>query len=489
MAKASNNTFSITYKEFNLGAAPLAHLDTLTEVGKSGHYASAANIDIISNPGLLTQGPGLSTLTAGTEAGAITELVNFIMDTAVAADVTYAISTTKLHKLSSTAVTNAGSFPHAITSATDGSSVALLRGNLYYFFNKASGGDIGKYDLASSFTDNWGSTVPTGAAALQNAIHPVATQQDIMAFGNGRYLGIYIDSTTTLAPTKLDFGNDAVVADVLFQANQWWIAVNSGISGTNRTIGRIYIYDGAAISSIIADETAVGVQRIGFIYPLNGIIYVAYQDLSSSGGFKIGYISGRQLKALRYFTGTLPTFAQKTLYNNTITFISNGLVYSCGAVIEQLPVQISQLADAGYSTVGAIAAPFGTPMVASTQSTSFKLAKFSGFDTACNWRSIVIPLIRGTLVGYIDAIVVTTKTLGSGARADLIVEINQGTTSSTTQQITTTGKRRHLFKSFGLPQAGGVEDFRLYLNWANGSTSNDCAIRSITVMGHFKEKG
>ena len=80
MPQARDNTFTIRFKNFNLGAGPVTHLDSLTEIGQSGHYSVATNIDIISKPGVLTQGPGLSTLTNGTEAGAITELVAHILD-------------------------------------------------------------------------------------------------------------------------------------------------------------------------------------------------------------------------------------------------------------------------------------------------------------------------------------------------------------------------------------------------------------------------
>src|SRR3990172_8514222 len=118
-----DNEFIIILKEFHLGASPLAHLDSLTQIGSS-HYSVAQNVDIISNPELLTQGAGLATLTNGTEAGAITELVNHILDIPVTSDVTYGIAATKLHKISSTAVTNSGGvFPHAITGATAGNSV------------------------------------------------------------------------------------------------------------------------------------------------------------------------------------------------------------------------------------------------------------------------------------------------------------------------------------------------------------------------------
>lgn len=483
---SKDNTFTLKFSNFNIGAAPLAHLDTLTQLGQSGHYGSATNIDIISKPGLLTQGPALTTLTAGTEAGAVGELINFILDKPVTDGVTYGVAATKLHQITPSAVTNTGSWPHAITGAASGSSVALFQGALYYFYNKASGADCGMYDLASSFTDAYFSVVPSGAAALQNAPHPVATKQDIMLFGNGRYVGTFVSTGVILSPTKLDFGANTQCADVAFHANQWWIAVNSGVTtGTNRSSGQIYLYDGGAISAILSDEVAVGLQKIGFIYPINGIVYVAYQDLSSSGGFAIGYVKGRQLIPLRYFTGTLPTFAQKTLYDSTIAFVANGLIYSCGAVIPQLPVQMSQLASGGYSTVGALAAPFGTPMVASSQSTSFKLAKFSAYDTACNWRGIVIPVISGRMKGYIDQIIVLTKTLGANARCDLILETDQASGTSATNQITGTGKRRHVFSKFTLTS---IEDFRIFLNWANGSASNDAAIREIIVEGHYVEK-
>jgi hypothetical protein len=482
-----DNDFTITLKDFHVGFAPVAHLNPLTEIGAAGSASAMVNADVLT-PGLLTQGPGLSNLTSGTQAGAITELVNFIMDKAVAADVTYGIATTKLHKISSIAITNTGIWPHAITSCTGGSSVANLRGSLYYFFNKASGGDIGKYDLASSFDDHWGSTVPTGAAAIQSAPHPVATKEDIMLFGNGRYAGVFLDSINTLSPNKLDFGTGCEVADVAFHANQWHIAVNNGVSGTNRNTSQIYQYDGAALSSILSDETAVGVQRIGFILPQNGVIYVCYQDLTSTGGYILGYVAGREVKPLRYFTGSLPTFAQKTIYKNLITFLSSSSLWTVGAPVSLLPVQSSQLASGGYSTLGALAAPFGTPIVASTDGGSnFRLAKFSGYDTASSWRSIVISVINGRMLGKIDEIIVQTKALGASARADLKLEANQGVTPSSAMQVSTTGKTRHVFKAPDIGLAA-IEDFRLFVDWSAGSAANDCAIRKVIIRGHYTER-
>lgn len=485
MAKKADNTFEVIFNRFYQGFAPDAHLDTLSELGNSGHASTMSEADILT-PRFITQGPGLSNLTNGTQTGAVDELISFIMDKAVASSQTYGIGATKLFRIAPSTVTNSGAWPHTITGATDGESVEYLKGNLYYFYNKSSGADIGKFDLSSTFDDDWGSTTPSGAAALQKALHPVASKEDLMVFGNGRYLGLYNATSDTLSPTKLDFGNNHEVADVVFHANQWLLAVNYGVTGTNRTTSQVFLYDGSGVSSILSDEVAVGVQRIGFLFPIDGVVFIAYQDLSFAGGFKIGFINGRQITDIGSFTGSLPGFNQKTLYKNTILYATSGLIYSTGAVIDSLPIQTSAHADGGYATVGALAAPFGTPMVASTDGGSNqRLAKFSGLSTASTWRSIVVPTIKGIHKGYIDRIIVITTTLGANARCDLQLEYDQASANSgTVKQITTANKRRHVFKDLA-PASKTIEDFRVFLDWSNGNASNGCPIRKIIVEGHF----
>jgi len=472
---ASDGKWTIKLDNFNAGYSPLAFTDSLTEEGGGGHASIMSNVDVLDKK--LTQGPGLATLTNGTQAGVVTELINFIMDKAVATDTTYAIGNTKLFKLSATTVASGGtpSWPRTIINMTEGSSVTDIGGNVYYFYNTATGAAIGKYDQTTTFNDTW------TTASMVKAPHPAATKEDIMCFGNGQYLGTYISTTDVIAPTKLDFGDGNQVDDVLFSGNSWYIAVNSDVTGTNRSSGQIYLYDGSAIPTTLDDETGVGMSRIGFLYRLNGIIYVAYQDLSSSG-FIIGYIYDSQIKALGRFNGTLPNFQQKTLYKNTILFLSSGLVYSGGALVDELPFQLSQHADGGYATAGAIAAPFGVPMIASSESTSYKLAKFSGYDTNCSWESIVFPLSGGKMKGYVDNIIVMTNNLGSSARCDLVIKGDQETLTSTTQQITGTSKRRHCFSNFGLST---LEDFKISLSFAEGSVTNIVKVRAIIINGHW----
>ena len=329
--------------------------------------------------------------------------------------------------------------------------------------------------MATTFDHAW----QTGL--VKATLMPSATKEDILLFGHGRYVGTYFSSTDTINKTKLDFGNNHEVADIAFHANQWLIAVNGGVSGA-RNYSQIYTYEGGATTALLSDEAAVGLQKIGFIFPDNGVIYVAYQDLTFTGGYKIGYLSGRRIEPLVHFKGSLPTYAQKTLYKNTILFLSSGLIYSAGAVIPELPFAISQLADGGYATCGALAAPFGTPFVASTDGdTNFRLAKFSGFTLASDWKSIVIPIGSGRILGHLDDIIVKTVILGANARCDMIVQYNQAGASSAAMSITGTGKTRHTFKLL----KSNLEDVRIYLNWANGHASNDCKIKDIILNGHY----
>jgi len=480
--QVNKGNFIAVLSDFYQGFSPIAHIDSLTEKGNQGHASVMSNADILD--GLLTQGPGLANLTNGTQAGAVTELINYILDIPVADSVTYGVGNTKLFKITPTTVTSDATWPQTITSSTEGSSVANLDGNVYTFFNKATGGDISKLTPPSTFDHDWGSTVPTGKGALQKAPHPVAVKEDLMVFGNGQYLGVYTGDSNTIELTKLNFGAGYEVADVLFNSNYWYIAVNSGIAGTNRSMGQVYLYDGGATKSILTDELGVGFQKIGFLYLINGVVFVAYQDLTSSTSYNIGYIAGRQIKKLASFTGSLPNFQKKTLYKDTILFASGAGLWSFGAISPDLPPQISQIADGGYTTLGALAAPFGTPMIASTETTNYKLAKFSGYDTASSWKSVVINTSLSRAKGYIDDIIVLTSALGADAKASLTVEANQGVTVSNAKSIETTGKTRHLLGTFGL---GQIEDFRIAVSFSTGNTTNPCKIRQITIRGHLTE--
>jgi len=472
----------IEFTGFNEGSAPLAHVDSKTFIGNKGQ-ASDMKADIISRPGFLTQSPALVALTNGTQAGVVDQLIRAILDQPTSADTTFGIGTTKLFKISSTLVVSAGSWPQTITNCTEGESVVRLKANLYAFFNRAADGEIAKMPLATDVIDHtWGSVTDQ---ALEDALHPVAVKEDVMLFGNGRYVGVYVEGSASLDVQKLDFGEGSEVSDIVFNANIWWIAVNYG-EGKR---GQVYVYDGSALSNVLSDEAGLGEQEIGFLYVKNGIIFVCYKDLTSNS-YSIGHLNGRAITPLRYFSGTLPNHRQKALYKNMILFLSSTDVWSFGASVEQLPLQISKLADGGLATLGAVASPFGTPLISSTDGGSnHQLMKFSGYSTDSIFKSILIDTTMGRLLGKIHTVIVTSKALGADASCAIKLEGNQGNTddkmTSNTLTYTGTGKTREVFRKIAM---NAVEDLRAIVDFAGGDGTNDCPIRKIECLGTYAER-
>src|SRR3990167_2211189 len=130
--QTKDHDWSIIFKNFFEGFSPTWWKNTLSELGNSGQANAMTSVDIL-DPTYITQGKGLTALTNGTQAGAVIDLVKFILDKAVTNDVSYALSNTKLHQISATTVLNSGEvFPHTITGATRGESLALCKGYLYY---------------------------------------------------------------------------------------------------------------------------------------------------------------------------------------------------------------------------------------------------------------------------------------------------------------------------------------------------------------------
>lgn len=476
--------FQIVLENFNEGNAPTAHLDDKTFIGNKGQAADM-QADVISRPGYLTQGPGLVNLINGSEVGSLTELIRFILDKPTDVDTTFGVGLSKLYKISSTTLIDDATWPQTISSMISGESVIRLNANLFIFYNTLTAGDIAAMPLATEVIDpTWGSITVSGGTALQNSLHPSATKEDILLFGNGRYIGVYIEGLGTLNTQKLDFGAGAEVADIVFSANLWWIAVNYGIGA--RKTSEVFMYDGSAISTVLSDEAGVGLQRIGFLYVLNGLVYICYEDMSSES-LILGFFSGRQIKPLRYFKGVLPDHRQKTLYRNTILFVSDQTIWSMGAVVDQLPLQISQLSTGGLSIVGGIAAPFGIPMIASVDNSGHaRLVQFSGYAQDSYFKGIFVPVFSGLNLGKIVTIIVITRPLAIDSRCDITLEGDQGQVVSTiAQEVSGENKTRHVFKTIGMQ---GVQDVRAVVSYANGSIVNDCPIRMIILLGNYVER-
>jgi hypothetical protein len=476
--------WKITIDNFQGGFAPKWYDSTYPAFGNKNQAGDMQNVDL-TNPSYLTQGPGLATLTAGDQTGAITTLLKGIWDGAVASDVTYGTGGNKLHKISSTAVIITSPFDdgtggHTIThdGSELGEDVAHYQGNLYYSYNQTGAiGCIGKYDLASTFDDDWSQQAPTGKADLQSAPHQMCVGlNDRLYIANGRYVADYIGSTDTLNVTSLDLPTGTIVQSIKWLNDRLWIGANvSSLTGSNRIRSSIYIWDGVA-DSWEAEIPVSG--RIGALYVKNGVVFVWYSDIS--GYYKLGYVNGSAITDIASFSGALPDYYQVTEYKDYILWNSNGLIFAYGSGDKDLPLKLFQYADGGFSTVGGLACPFGTPMVASNQSTSYKLAKFSGYDTACYWKSLMFDVLQDNKLAVLTKVIVNFEQLAANARVDLSLVNNKGTIVFTD---TISNTKLGAATNYHMPLNISTENFRIQFDYTNGNTTNPVKIKNVLIYG------
>ena len=452
-----------------------------------GNYNSAGdmtNVDLTS-PSSMTQGKGVVALTAGTQAGAITTLLKGMNRTAVTSNVAYGVGGNKLQKFSSTAVTNASPFPHTITGtgAIIGEDVAYYKGNLYYSYNDAgAAGNFGKYDLSTTFDDDYGSTVPTSAEALQNAPHQMVAANQSIYITNGRFVAELdgTEATYVLTAEALDFiDTNKTVASISWNG-QLYIAVNSpNITGANANQSAIYTWDGYS-DDWNGDPYEVN-GRISALFTKNGITFVWYESrIGTSSINTFGYLGDGRVIPLSTFDGDLPEYYQVSERGDYIVWLSGNLVYAYGSLSEQT-VGLSQLLTSSYATGGGIATPFGEILVASTATTNFNLAKESGYTVTSSWKSLVFPVSSGDRLAQIDRVTIWTESITTGGKLDTTLRYNAGTETMALDQIVT-GKTRHIIGARDLPS---VEDFSLELNYVNGSATHPVKVKQIEVDYHL----
>lgn len=478
------------------GFAPAYWANTYASFGNRNQARAMTNIDM-TDPTGFKPGPALTTLTEGTEAGAITTLLKHILNTPPSAHITFGIGGNKLQKMSSVAVVNTGAFPHTIdkgaVTGEDGESIFLLNGDLYYVYNHSgSAGDFGKYDLNVTFDDDFGSTVPTGAAVLANAPHPSVVGSDNVAYiANGRFCAYFDADTNTFDPQGLDIIEDSEIVDVRYKDGLVWMAVNSpNVAGSNNTTGIIYTWRGVGFPSFELFPNPRINGKLGAMLQRGSTMFVWYQEVGFTGGFKLGYVRGNEIVQVASYAGTMPNFGQVFEFNGMIAWQTNGKLNVWGSPDLGIPTFLAEHSDLGFTTVGAVATPFGTVMACSTQTTSFKLAQFnSSFVTDAIWKSVMYQVGPS----MVDTVRVYHNNPGSGSRVDIKLTRDQGIETKTltknggTGSITGTDDSGMTYKTFN-PQFEVQTEFSCEVDHSNGSATNAIQIRRIEIWGHTTPK-
>jgi hypothetical protein len=465
------------------GYVPGYWLNSYSFYGNKNQFCSLVNIDLF-DPNVLTAGGGQAALTAGTEAGAVTTLIAAILRHVTADNVSYACGGNLYHKISASAVTNAGgTYPHTIDKATvtgeDAVGIIYHKTITYVFYNHSgAAGDILK-DNAGTIDDDWGSTVPTGAEALQSAPHPAINGGDDDAyFGNGRYIGV-IRANGTLDAQGLDFWTDSVIPSLSWNLNRVLAAVvRPNIAGSNFNQSGVYTWNGIA-ASWEGDPIEVN-GKIGALYTKNGVTFCWWQESGQSAYYNFGYLSNGRTEVIRQISGTMPGHYQVGEYKGYLAWIdsANGDVMMYGSSDSDISVRLFPYTRTKYSThFGALSTTFGELLTASDNGTNYCLSKPSGLATTSTFSTKAFKVSGPGYLSIIDLIQVETETITTGT-LDLTLYYNKGASNTACTQIATGQTVHRIF-------AGSEKLADFQLRGVFTPASGACPkVRSLMIKGH-----
>ena len=475
------------------GFCPSYFVEDYPFFGNRDQMSAMVNLDL-SNPNVICPGPKATALTNGTQAGAVTTLIKSVMDIVTSDNVSFAIGGARLYKISATTVqddTADTPFPHLIDKGTvtgeDGEDTVYYKGKLYYFYNHSgSAGDIGQFNMTSTFDDDWGSTAAANPDTLEYAPHQAINGgDDVVYFANGHFIGTIQDvsGTITLVADALDFPSDAQVASITWNYDRIYAGVNRpNIIGANANQAAIYAWNGVD-PSWETDPVVIN-GRIGALYTRLGTVFVWWQETGLSDRYNFGYYTGTSVKTIQTFSGTLPLYYQVTEEDGYLCWASDGEIYKWGAQDPSMPTRAFQYTKTTYGTAGGIGAPFGDLLMASYATTNFILEKpNASFQTDSSWSTVAFDVSSAGAKAQIDLIQVSTENLGKGAKCDITMYYDKAKSHVDLSPIKYDGKDTTLFKI--LSKSVMIEDFRLDFSHAEGSDAYPVKIRSVLIKGHY----
>ena len=454
--------------------------------GSKNQALSITDVDL-TDVNVLTQGPGATDLTLGNNgvSGVITELVKSILRTATSTNVSFAVGKTLLQKISATAVIDDATWPYTITGtgAITGYDLVHYNGKLLYsFFDATVGGQIGSYNLNATFDDDYWTNTLSGTALQSGVPYYFCVGNSKLFITNGRYVARLDD--TTDSDKALDFFVDSVAVSLCFSNNRLKIAFNRpNVTGSNFNNSCVVTWNGVSTSW---EGTPVPIPgEIGALYSKNGVDYIWYKDGTDTGGYCFGHLSGSGVDLIRRYSGSLPSHTQVGEVYGFVGWISSNKLILWGAKDKREQVRMFSYMSPKLTTAGGWAVPFGSPLIASnTGSSSYSLAGASGKSVGSSYKTIVFKTSTVDSISQIDSVVILTEPLLTGAKCDINLVSNQAKTTTALTQIAYSTQNKIRWNILGASPLNKIEDFRIDISWANGSTTNDCKIRAILVKGH-----
>lgn len=407
------NSWEIDISEFWRGQISNPRGEFVRSKGFPGDMSSTMSINLLS-PDYVTAGKKATALTNGTQAGVVTTLIRGILKGTISGTI-YGVGGAKLYKFSGSVVTSDATWPHTIdkaaVTAEDGEDVVVYQGNLYYSYNHSgTAGDIGKYDLSATFDDDWGSTVPSGFAALQGGVphQMIVGGNDVMYITNGRYIASY-DGTTFL-PTALDLPTGSVVQSILWTQDRLWIFARGQLTKASS----VYVWDGTT-QTWLMEIPVLG--QIGGGILLHGQIFFTYLG-ASTGTTQLARVNGETIETIKdtdNASGPAPYYSISTYYDHIIFNIFSSSIIAIGPFNGTIPTRMFYMGKSTHNSVGGLVGGVATKvMVASNATTNYDLAVLDNYSTDGYFYTTLFDITGRGKHSYIDAVRFNYYSMGTG---------------------------------------------------------------------------
>ena len=320
--------------------------ETETTLGKG--FSTMTGIDPFRRPGYLA--PAADPLNATNNSVIDAMQLNGVVYGTNA----YTVGGTKIHELAilTSTLTNGATFPHTTSAHGGHNSLALYDICIYYIgttryafysWSDNTDGDVGRYDLASTFDDDYMSTVPASAAALDTTNpHPmVVGADDILYIADGHKLHKFDGQTGangTLFKSRLTLPTDYIITSFAKTGDNLVIFAykSSGSSG-----GSYYKSEATAFFWDYTSEDPWKVVPLQGNYVNGGFSFQGTIGCFVQGSSAILTSSSKQSRLLLYdgsifkpvagFIDNIPGYGGVEVYDNTIYWNAAGYIYQYGA--------------------------------------------------------------------------------------------------------------------------------------------------------------
>lgn len=443
---------------------------------------------------------------------------SFLRKGVVDSNTAYIISSgTKLHKLANLDTTpsliTSATFPHTISGATGGQDEAIYWANtsstrtkyLFYSWKDGSNGNIGIYDFASTFDDDWLSTVPTNMDTLDTTNdHPlIVGDDDILYIGDGNNVHA-VDGVTgadsTLNKEVLTIPKGYVITSFAKYNQYLVIFAYLSTSGTNLFDGesRAFFWDYTSLDPTYSKNLNDNQVSEAFIFMGTIGCFTqgkpADQATVNSKVSKLLLYNGSEFVPVVSFDKNIPIRGGVDIKGNFVYWNSQGAVYCW----DNNRKTLNQITEGLGTSTGLLSTFSRTQFISSGATTSGGLQTISSnyFANSIIYTGLAHPDFPMGFVGRITKVKIKYGKTSNGGRnilvtlRDRIQDVSVIIQSSDNlRTITSDNLVKEYTKQADTSALGKFDTLRALVQWETGDGATDAPlIETIEVFYELHAK-